>query len=60
MADATKIVEELRQARGRKSREEGRQWFLDTDSGELKPEENPTEAPQARPQPVRVARQSFD
>jgi hypothetical protein len=59
MGKAPKILEELRQTR-EQVRESERQWFLDTTSGELKPEEVPTEDPQTRPQPVRVARQTFD
>jgi hypothetical protein len=59
MGDAPKIIEELRQTRDQ-LRENERQWSLDTATGELKPEEDPREDPQVRPQPVRVARQTFD
>ncbi|WP_181446849.1 hypothetical protein [Streptomyces sp. NTH33] len=37
-----------------------RQWFLDAETGELKPEEDPQRDQQARPRPVRVARWTFD
>ncbi len=37
-----------------------REWFLDTTTGELKPEENPADDPRARPEPVRVARRTYD
>jgi len=70
MGDAPKIIEELRQTR-EQMRENERQWFLDTATGELKPEADPLElavpttgtasaAPRPRPQPVRVARQTTD
>lgn len=70
MGDAPKIIEELRQTR-EQMRENERQWSLDTDTGELNPEADPIElaipttgtpsaAPRPRPQPVRVARQTFD
>ncbi|MER6984319.1 hypothetical protein [Streptomyces carpinensis] len=37
-----------------------RQWFLDSDTGELKPEEYSDHERQDRPRPVRVARWTFD
>ena len=59
MGKAPKIVEELRQTR-EQVRENEREWFLDTTTGELKPEEVPAEDPQVRPRPVRVADQTTD
>jgi hypothetical protein len=59
MGKAPKILEELRQTQ-EQMLENDRQWFLDTTTGELKPEEDPAEDPQTRPKPVRVARQTFD
>ncbi len=59
MGDATKILEELRLPSGQPS-ELGQQWFLDATTGELKPEDNPSERAQTQPQPIRVARQTFD
>jgi hypothetical protein len=59
MGEAPKIIEELRRTR-EQIRESERDWFLDPATGELKPEEDPTEDPQVRPKPVRVARQTFD
>ena len=59
MGDAPKIIEELRQTR-EQLRDSERQWYLDTTTGELKPEEDPREDPQIRPKPVRVARRTFD
>ncbi len=59
MGNAPKILEELRQTRDQ-LRESERQWFLDTTTGELKPEVEPGEDPETRPQPIRVARQTFD
>ncbi|WP_445525765.1 hypothetical protein [Streptomyces cyslabdanicus] len=37
-----------------------REWFLDADTGELKPEKNADRDEQAGPGPVRVARWTFD
>jgi len=59
MGNAPKIIEALKQTRAQK-RELDRQWFLDPATGELKPEADPAEDQQNRPQPVRVARQTFD
>ena len=59
MGDTTKILEELRLPSGQAS-EPGQQWFLDATTGELKPEENPSEGARTQPQPIRVARQTFD
>lgn len=59
MGDAPKIIEELRQTRDQ-LRENERQWFLDTATGELTPEPDPIEIPQVRPQPVQAARYTFD
>jgi hypothetical protein len=70
MGDAPKIIEELRQTR-EQMRENERQWSLDTDTGELKPEADPIElaiptaghpyvAPRPRPQPVQAARVTYD
>lgn len=59
MGDAPKIIEELRRTR-EQIQEDERQWHLDTAAGELTPDEDPTEDPRLRPQPVRVARQTSD
>ena len=59
MGNAPRILEDLRLTREQR-RDDERQWFLDTATGELRPEEDPTEDPQARPQPVHVARETFD
>ena len=59
MGKAPRILDELRLTR-EELQEHERQWELDTATGELKPEEVPSEDPQTRPQPVRVARQTFD
>lgn len=40
--------------------ESEREWFLDTATGELKPEDDPREDPLDRPEPVRVARRTYD
>ncbi|MEU3345990.1 hypothetical protein ABZ723_13500 [Streptomyces sp. NPDC006700] len=37
-----------------------REWFLDADTGELKPEEDSDRDEQTGPGPVRVARWTFD
>ncbi|MFI1291975.1 hypothetical protein ACH4VM_26515 [Streptomyces sp. NPDC020792] len=37
-----------------------RQWFLDADTGELKPEESSDRDERTGPGPVRVARWTFD
>jgi hypothetical protein len=42
------------------TRDTERQWFLDADTGELKPEENAERDQQAWPRPIRVARWTFD
>ncbi|MGX4693594.1 hypothetical protein [Streptomyces sp. JNUCC 63] len=42
------------------TRDTERQWFLDADTGELKPEEYSHRDRQAGPRPVRVARWTFD
>ena len=59
MGKAPQILEGLGQASER-LREKERQWVLDAGVGELKPEIDPDEEPQVRPQPVRVARKTFD
>jgi hypothetical protein len=59
MGDAPKIIEEIRRTR-EQVREEERQWALDPTKGELQAEEDPTEDPRLRPQPVQVAQQTFD
>lgn len=59
MGDATKILEDLLLTNGQ-SPAAGQQWFLDPTTGELKPEDNPSEGVQTRPQPIRVPRQTFD
>jgi hypothetical protein len=45
---------------GEQTRDSERQWFLDADTGELKPEEYSDRDREARPDPVRVARWTFD
>jgi hypothetical protein len=40
--------------------ENEQEWFLDAETGELKPEEQTDGDPRNRPQPVRVARWTFD
>ncbi|WP_042366113.1 hypothetical protein [Streptacidiphilus neutrinimicus] len=42
------------------TRESEQEWFLDAETGELKPEEQPDGDPRDRPKPVRVARWTFD
>ncbi|WP_030827560.1 hypothetical protein [Streptomyces hygroscopicus] len=42
------------------TRDAEREWFLDTDTGELKPEEHSGHDQEAGPGPVRVARWTFD
>ncbi|MGE5287306.1 MAG: hypothetical protein ACM3ML_08915 [Micromonosporaceae bacterium] len=59
MGAAPEILEELRLT-PEQLREIEREWFLDTTTGELKPEEDPAENPRARPRPVRVARRTYD
>lgn len=59
MGNAPKIIEELRQTR-EQMRENERQWSLDPTTGELRPEADSNEEPRVRPQPVRIARQTFD
>lgn len=59
MGAAPKVLEELRLA-PEQLRETDRQWFLDTTTGDLKPEADPTEDARARPTPIRVARRIFD
>jgi hypothetical protein len=41
-------------------RESGREWFLDTATGELRPEDDRGEDPLGRPEPVRVAYRTYD
>lgn len=41
-------------------REASRAWFLDTGTGDLRPEEDPAEDRRLRPKPIRVALQIFD
>ncbi|MEV5083781.1 hypothetical protein AB0K74_34965 [Streptomyces sp. NPDC056159] len=43
-----------------RARDAERQWFLDADTGELKPEENSGRDEQTGPGPVRAARWTFD
>ena len=59
MGDAPRIIEALRLTREQK-RDIERQWSLDPATGEIKPEVDPVEDPQVRPQPIRVPRQTFD
>jgi hypothetical protein len=59
MGDAPRIIEALRMTRDQQ-REIERQWFLDPASGEIKPEIDPAEAPEVRPRPIRVPRQTTD
>ncbi len=59
MGEAPKIIEGIRRSRAQVQEDE-RQWHLDADTGELKPEAVPDEVPEVRPQPIRVARQTFD
>lgn len=59
MGAAPKILEELRLTR-EQARENEREWFLDTATGELKPEEDPGEDLRSRPRPVHVARRTYD
>lgn len=59
MGAAPKILEETRPADGW-ARETDREWFLDTVTGELKPEADSGQSPLDRPAPVRVARRTYD
>ena len=59
MGAAPKVLEELRLT-PEQLRENDRQWLLDTATGELKPEADPSEDARIRPRPVRVARRIFD
>lgn len=59
MGRAPKIIEGIRRTK-EQIREEERKWFLDTQTGEMKPEEDPAEEPNVRPQPIQVAHQTFD
>jgi hypothetical protein len=42
------------------AREKEREWFLDAETGELKPDERPGDDPRSRPRPVRAALWTFD
>ena len=59
MGDAPRIIEALDMSR-EQLRDLDRQWHLDPQSGQIEPEIDPTELPQARPKPVSVPRQTFD
>lgn len=59
MGAAPKILEEAGLT-PEQMRESEREWFLDTTSGELKPEDHLGEDPLGRPEPVRVARRTYD
>lgn len=59
MGAAPKILEETHLADGQ-ARETDREWFLDTATGELKPEADSSQSPLDRPDPVRVARRTYD
>ncbi len=59
MGEAPKIIEELKLTRAQ-LRENERQWSLDPTTGQLEPEDDPSEDPQVQPEPIRIARQTFD
>jgi len=59
MGKAPQILEELARTSERLRLKE-QEWYLDASTGELKPEIEPGEELQVRPQPVWVARQTFD
>ena len=59
MGAAPKILEEARLT-PEQMRESEREWFLDTATGELKPENDPGENPLDRPGPVQVAHRTWD
>jgi hypothetical protein len=42
------------------AREKERQWFLDAETGEIKPDEHAGDDPRTRPRSVRAARWTFD
>lgn len=59
MGAAPRTLEDLDSAQGQ-SREVERRWLLDTATGELKVEHEPSEGERSRPKAIRVARQIFD
>ncbi len=59
MGAAPKIIEEAGLTPEQR-RESAREWFLDTTTGELKPEDVRGEDPLGRPEPVRVAYRTYD
>lgn len=59
MGTAPKILEEA-SLTPEQMWESEREWFLDTATGELKPEDDPREDPLDRPEPVWVARRTYD
>ncbi|MGW3354407.1 hypothetical protein ACWDFL_03145 [Streptomyces bungoensis] len=58
MGAAPEIVQDAELTQ-EQTREAEREWFLDGDTGELKPEDADRDA-ENRPGPVRVARWTFD
>ncbi|SEL51322.1 hypothetical protein [Streptacidiphilus jiangxiensis] len=59
MGAAPEILQEA-ELTPQEARESDQEWFLDAESGELRPEENPDGEPEDLPRPIRVARWIFD
>lgn len=59
MGAAPKILEEAGLT-SEQMRESQREWFLDTATGQLRPEDDPRDNPLGRPGPVWVARDTYD